>query len=263
MGISRHPAAGHLAFSLENPNILPLGLRRRRITHAIIAGGVTDILTCEKEKEATRSVNVTGVLELSRQLHEEGIKIITFSSDYVFDGRKGDYEENSPVHPLNEYGKQKAELEAGMSETFGAQCLLLRLGKIYDLEKGGGTLLDEMCGRLVRGRPVFAAADQVFCPTFVGDVVEVSFSLAAAGASGLINLCSPEKTSRLELARRAAGCFAEDTALAREILLRDLDEPFERPRDTSMATSRLAGYSDHSFMTLEKALCALREKYGG
>src|SRR3990167_3100968 len=110
---------------LASPNLDALDLTG--YTHALIAAAVTSIARCEKEKEATYQCNVTGTLELIRQLHQKNIVPIAFSSDYVFDGIAGDYTEDSPIHPLNEYGRQKAQLEKGIREICGGNYLLIRL----------------------------------------------------------------------------------------------------------------------------------------
>jgi dTDP-4-dehydrorhamnose reductase len=262
LAFARRPTDDQRPFTLERPDIRPFDLRARGITHAVIAGGVTDPRRCESDPGGTRAVNVDGPLELARQLGEEGIAVAAYSSDYVFDGRFGRYDEDSPVNPLNEYGRQKADLERSLLEGRNPRPLVLRLSKVYDIEKGSGTLLDEMAGLLRGGRPLRAAVDQVFCPTFVDDVVDVTISLARSGATGLVNLCAPGKTSRYDLACRAAALLGAPPGLVNKILLADLDEPFTRPLNTSMITPRLEACLDHTFATLDESLSLLGKEHG-
>ena len=87
---------------------MPICLKRAEDIQALILVAVTKIDTCEEEKAMTRRVNVDGTLELIRQLVNEGIKPVFFSSDYVFDGDTGGYLDESPLNPINEYGHQKS-----------------------------------------------------------------------------------------------------------------------------------------------------------
>src|SRR5205823_2437610 len=145
-----------------------------------------------------------GTLELVRQLWERDIVPIFLSSDYVFDGKRTDgYDDKAPVSPGTEYGRQKAAVEKFLAES-GRSHLVLRLSKVFGLEKGDGTLLDEMAASLMSGRPVAAARDQVFCPTWVVDLVKAIMEVQVRGLRGIVNLCSPQPWSRYELARVVA-----------------------------------------------------------
>ena len=148
--------------------------------------------------------NVDGTLELARQLAGEGVVPVFFSTDLVFDGQDGRYIDDAPTRPLNEYGAQKAEVEQRLPEVCGGRCLVIRLGKVFGLARGDGTLLDEMAGRLTKGQEVAAARDQVFSPVLVGDVVRAVLSLQAVGVTGVVNLQRPEVWSRFDLGRAVA-----------------------------------------------------------
>ena len=119
---------------------------------ALIFAGITPMATCENNFDETKKVNLDGMLELIKQLVSEGIKPIIFSSDQVFDGKFGNYHEDSPLHPRNAYGWFKSELEAYMRENCNGRYLILRLGKVLNLEKHSGSILDEMASILISGK---------------------------------------------------------------------------------------------------------------
>src|SRR5262249_54891367 len=145
--------------------------------YAVITAAVTGLARCEQDREYTRARNVTGTLDLARQLAEEGVTPVFFSTDNVFDGRGGPYPDEAPTSPPNEYGAQKAEVERRLPEVCRGRCLILRLGKVFGLVRGDRTLLDEMADRLTKGQEVAAARDMVFCPVLVGDVVRAVLAL--------------------------------------------------------------------------------------
>jgi dTDP-4-dehydrorhamnose reductase len=256
IGVGRH------ALDLAAPDTDPLDLQTRGITHAVIAAGISRIAACEREPARTRIVNVTGTVDLVRQLQRKGIRVVALSSDYVFDGTAGNYHDAASVSPVNEYGRQKAALEETLLRENGDGLLLVRLSKVFDLVPGSGTLLDEMAARLLAGEPVRAARDQFFCPTLIEDVVTGLMRLLVSGRTGIVHLCAPDRMSRLQLAVGVAAAFGCDPELVREISLRDLDEPFRRPLDTSMIASPIDGMPPAAFAGPDRTIAALRAAYG-
>lgn len=264
LAFARKSDRGFLKFDLARPDIASLNLRLKGVTHAIIASAVTGIGACEKNPEDTRRINVDGVVGLAGQLSQEGIKVTVFSSDYVFDGVDGDYDEYSTVNPLNEYGRQKAEVEARLPKVCSGNYLILRLSKVFDLEKGSGTLLDEMSSKLTQGFHLRAARDQIFCPTYIGDIVNIVRTLVMSESNGLINVCSPEKVSRLNLVQILAEVLDADSNLIEEISISDLGENFNRPKNTSMVSNRLDNYiKDYRYKPLKNCIDEMSFKYKG
>jgi dTDP-4-dehydrorhamnose reductase len=265
VGTSRRcDAPGLLTLDLLDPDIRPLDLVKRGVTHAVIAAAVSGIAACERDPAVTRRINVEGTVSLARQLCENGIKVIALSSDYVFDGTTGDYSETSEVLPVNEYGRQKASMEKLLIENCDAsRLLILRFSKVFDAIRGSGTLIDEMAGRLSRGKEVRAARDQIFCPTRIEDVVAIIAELIETDARGILHVCSPHKISRLELARATAEAFGADLSLLKDISLGDLEEEFKRPLNTSMTCERLKLYLDHPFKDIYESIEELKRNYEG
>ncbi len=224
---------------LSNPDIKSLRLLEMEYKEALIFAAVTKINICEEEKLMTRKVNVDGTLELIRQLIDEGIKPIFFSSDYVFDGKEGSYRDDSPVNPMTEYGKQKAEVEAKMAAITKGNFLVVRLSKIFTLTKNDNTLLDEMARILSSGGVVQAAYDQIFCPTLITDIINALSWLQVEKVTGIVNACSPEAWSRYDLAVSLAKTMKVDVNKVRKASLSEIMTNKERPKNTSMISSAL------------------------
>lgn len=246
---------------LAAPDIRPLKLKESGYEQAILAAAVTGLARCEREMAYTRARNVTGALELAQQLAEQGVLPIFFSSDNVFDGEDGGYDDGAPPHPLNEYGAQKAEVERRLPEVCGGRCLILRLGKVFGLARGDRTLLDEMADRLTRGEAVAAARDMIFSPVLVNDVVRGVLALQTVSATGLFNFCGPEVWSRFDLARALAEALGVDRSLVQGISLDDLKEPFRRPKRADLVCRRLRATVAVEFQPMARCIAALAEQY--
>jgi dTDP-4-dehydrorhamnose reductase len=234
----RQTTNGLLPFDLRDPDLAPLRLRASGHRAVVLAAALPNIEQCETQPEETRTINVAGTLAAAGQAARMGLKVVFLSTDYVFDGETGRYGDDAPPHPITEYGRQKAEVEQRLP-ALAPRHLIVRLSKVFGLERGDGTLLDEMAARFRRGQDVPAAVDQVFCPTLVQDVVKIIGRLLDLDVNGLVNVCVPEIRSRYELAVELAERMRVPHSRVRRISLRDLPGKALRSLNTSMLCPRL------------------------
>ena len=52
-------------------------------------------------------LNIIGTANITKECEKNNIKLIYFSTGYVYEGKKGNYSENDPVKPFNNYGLSK------------------------------------------------------------------------------------------------------------------------------------------------------------
>lgn len=81
----------------------------------------TDLVRAEKEKDLCYQVNVLG----TRNLASLGIPMLYISTEYVFDGEKGNYAETDYPNPLNFYALTKllGEYESRRTRSVVVRCL--------------------------------------------------------------------------------------------------------------------------------------------
>jgi dTDP-4-dehydrorhamnose reductase len=239
IGTSFSRADGRLLhFDIRQPKLAALGLRETGYEAVLIASAKANVAYCETNRDEAYAVNVRGMLELIRQAAALGLRPIFLSSDYVFDGRTGGYDDDARTSPATEYGRHKQLVEQELPNITD-RYLILRLSKIYGLQKGDGTLLDECAAAITSGRELRAADDQVFCPTYVTDLVQAIIGIQKRGLTGVFNVCSPERWSRYQVATALARAMGFDEAVVTRIALHDLPSMAGRPLNTSMMPSRL------------------------
>ena len=61
----------------------------------------------QKNIERSIDLNIVGTANVVKVCRKNNIKIIYFSTGYVYEGKKGNYSENDPVKPFNNYGLSK------------------------------------------------------------------------------------------------------------------------------------------------------------
>jgi dTDP-4-dehydrorhamnose reductase len=203
----------------------------------INAAGYVRVDDAENERESCQRANVTGPTILATVTAARGVKLVTFSSDLVFDGDAGrPYLEADPVAPLNVYGATKAEAERAVLGRC-PDALVVRTSALFgpwdEANFVAGTL------RTLRVGNVFAAAEDItVSPSYVPDVVNATLDLLIDGVSGLWHLASPDPVSWAELARAVARGAGYDLSLVEGRSASTFGWPARRPAYTPLATRR-------------------------
>jgi dTDP-4-dehydrorhamnose reductase len=182
----------------------------RKINPDVIvnAAAYTAVDNAEAEDEIAFSINANAPRVMAEEAARSKAVLIHFSTDYVFDGKKGSaYIESDSPNPLNMYGKSKLEGEAFIQETDGAH-LIFRTSWIYSLRR---ECFVTKVLKLAGSQPVLKiVSDQISNPTWCRMLAEVTGQVLAAGKeiginwfferSGLYHVAGLDYTSRYEWA---------------------------------------------------------------
>ena len=251
---------GHTFFDLRDPDVARLNLEKTGHKAVIIASAKPNIAYCENHAEQAFLVNVTGTLALIKELAKAKIKIFFLSSDYVFDGKKGLYEDLSSTNPTTEYGRQKEIVEKEIPKVTD-NYQIIRLSKTYGLNKGDGTLLDEIAKNFLSNKKMNLAKDQFFSPTYIKDVVQIIKSIQKKSSSKIVNVAAPIRLSRYEVARQLGKQMKADLSLIDPISLHDIESMNNRPLDTSLHCSYLNKFLGPLFTPWKDILRSINENY--
>ncbi|MEA3060859.1 MAG: dTDP-4-dehydrorhamnose reductase, partial [Sphingomonadales bacterium] len=230
---------GRAELDLADESSIAAAIERERPWAVINAAGFVRVADAEAEREACLAANADGPERLAGACRDAGIKLVTFSSDLVFDGRAGrPYDETDPVNPAGVYGFSKAEAERRVLAVLD-EALIVRTSAFF----GPWDRYNfpwQVVSALARGERFAAPAHVEVSPTWVPDLVHATLDLLVDGERGLWHLANPGRISWHEFARRVAEGAGYDpgrivpaeegerstTALtsARGILLRPFDD---------------------------------------
>lgn len=152
---------------------------------------LTSSITCEKNPRLCKTLNYTTAKNIADACKKTGSKMVFISSSYIFDGKKGDYEETDKPNPKNEYAKYKVLAER---EVLNIQnSLVIRVDIMYGYngkkEKNGvfgNSILREEEIKLKE-------PDQIRTPVFVEDVARSILFLTEKKQSGIFHVAGMEK----------------------------------------------------------------------
>ncbi len=225
-----------LPFDLRHPALQVLNLEETGHEAVIIASAKPNIAWCEAHPQEAYALNVTGTLKLVEQLSRTSLKTIFLSSDYVFNGERGNYSDTAETSPTTEYGRQKAEVEKEIPHLTN-NYTILRLSKIYGTDWRDATLLDLLAADLLQAKKITVASDQFFSPTHVNDVVSMTLFAQEKNIKGLANLCYTQAYSRYQIAKKIAEGLQLSSSLLDVQSLHSIPAMKDRPLNTSLVCS--------------------------
>jgi len=233
-----HASGGFLQLDMREADAVRALLKEHRPNLVAVPAANPFVDYCELHPQETRRVNVEGTLNVARACREIGARMIFYSSDYVYDGVKGVYTEDDAPNPINEYGRQKAEAEAGVMAA-DPRNLVLRTSGAYGWQWEPKNFALQIRTRLGRGESMTVADDVRYNPTYVENLAEITVALAAAGASGIFHAVGAEEIVRHAFAVRVARAFGLDPALLIPTPAARLGSPTPRPKESSLRTDKV------------------------
>ena len=137
------------------------------------AAAWTNVDGAEDDPQGAAAVNVGGTAHAAAL----GAPLVTYSTDYVFDGTKGEpYVESDAPAPASAYGRTKLHAEAAAGE----RAWIVRTSWLFG--ETGHNFVRTML-RLGAGRDeVSVVDDQRGCPTYVGHLADATRALVESGA---------------------------------------------------------------------------------
>jgi dTDP-4-dehydrorhamnose reductase len=195
---------------------------------------------------------------LATEAWDLGLTPVYLSTDYVFDGSRGNRTEQEPTCPTTEYGRQKAEMEAWLQDR-DEPSLIARSSKIVSAETGTHSVIGQLAVEFRSGKAVRAAEDQIFSPMHVNDTAKVLIELAEARETGLFNVAGEVPFSRYELSRLLADEIVRVAPHVAPKLLRCrlAEIPFAetRPLNTTLSVAKMRRTVFAEFISMQ-TVCA-------
>lgn len=195
----------------------------------------TAVDKAESDVETCFAVNEVGTGNLSDAAFEFGARLIAVSTDYVYDGLKGDtYVETDATHPIGVYGRSKlaGELRCRPQDT------IVRTSWVMGLR--GRNVLHVIADRVARNEPVRFVTDQVGTPTFSADLARTLATFARQPLGGIWHVANRGTTSWFTVAETAARAFGAPEGFVTPIVTEELSPTpaAARPPRSDLSTQK-------------------------
>ncbi|MHB8588734.1 MAG: SDR family oxidoreductase [Candidatus Dormibacteraceae bacterium] len=196
----------------------------------------------ETEKDLAFAVNAEGPSNVARACARHRIRMVHFSTNFVFDGALDrPYLESHVAAPLSVYGASKLEGEQRVLDV-QPHALVIRTSALFG-DRGsaikGGSFPDRILSLAQRGEPLRVVADQKVNPTYAAELAPVALELAESELEGLVHVVAAGCAGWDELARAVLAEFHVE-AVVEAVSSADLGAPAPRPLNGCLASDRVA-----------------------
>lgn len=209
----------------------------------IHTAAMTNVDLCEDEVDKAYSVNADATGNLAHIADDLGCKIIYVSTDFVFDGKQGNYKENDAVNPLGVYAKSKYQGEVQLRENCG-DWAIARVSVLYGWHERDN-FTTWVINSLHRKEKINIVTDQINSPTYADNAAEALYAIAKCDGKGIYHTAGNDLISRYDFTLKIADAFNLDKSLINPISSNSFVQKAPRPRDSSLNVEHI--YEDLNF----------------
>lgn len=205
---------GPIKIDITDPKSISDFFKNHKFDYLILFSAFTDVDGAEKQRNDKSAIcwkiNVDGVKNIAEHCKNTGRGIIFISTDFVFDGKNGPYNENDQVgnnpNAVSWYGITKIEGEKIISKL--NKYIILRISYPY---RGRFKEKDDHLKRIIRQYqqknlyPMFA--DQQITPTFIDDLAPGINLLLENKQNGIFHIASNTPTTPFKTAQKLLEKF--------------------------------------------------------
>lgn len=243
-----------LSADLNDAAALARALDRARPDAVIHCAALADAEICAREPGRALLENLTATVRLAEACRARGARLVTISTDLVFDGGRAFSTENSPARPLTEYGRSKLAAEDATLQA-SPDAVVLRVALICGRGHGARLSASEaVAQRLQRGEAVTLYDDEWRTPVDPESVAgAIRAVLSRPAAAGRFHIAGAERITRTELGLRVARAFGLDASLIHRAP-QSSHPGAPRPADVSLDISRAREELGYAPRPLEEAV---------
>lgn len=240
-------AAGLARTALDLTDAAAVTARFRRDAPAAVVhcAGLTRNPACTADPALARRLNVEVTRQLADLCAAAGAPLVFFSTDLVFDGRRGGYRETDPVNPQSVYAETKAGAERAVLAS--PQHVVLRTSLNYGRSPGGDRAFNEELVRAWQaGRATTLFTDEFRCPIAAEVTARATWELvgqlvhpgSGGRPAGVYHLAGTERLSRWQLGELIAARHPDAHPRLTPVSLNEYSGP-PRPPDCSLDCARV------------------------
>ena len=221
----------------------------------IHTGALTHVDKCEVEVDLSYNATVVSTANLVDYSSRIGAKFIYLSTDYVFDGKSGPYNEGDTLAPLNVYGTHKLAAENIIIEN-SKNYLIFRITNVYGDEIRCKNFLARIIQEIRSGKSEFSAPyDQFATPINACDIARAIKISLQLNLTGIYHLSSTDYMSRVQLLQKIFEYFPEKDLSVVPLKTADLNQVAKRPLLGGLCAAKfISDVPDFKFTNIDNYL---------
>jgi dTDP-4-dehydrorhamnose reductase len=174
-------------------------VKDKNIDYIINCAAYNDVDKAEEESGKCFALNSIAPKNLALISKEIGAVYVTYSTDFVFDGKKKNpYTEEDTPNPISVYAKSKAEGEENVLDTY-EKSFVIRTSWVFGM--GNNNFNKQVINWSKNRCELNIVDDQISVPTYSKDLAEYSWKLIKSNKFGLYHLSNGGTASKYDQAK--------------------------------------------------------------
>lgn len=195
---------------------------------------LTSSIQCEQNPSLAYSLNYLTAKNISEVVQEIDATMIFFSSSYIFDGKRGNYNERDQPSPENEYARTKIMAENEILKN--PKSIILRVDIMYGYN--GADKKNGVFDKILSGSPLpLREPNQLRQPLLVDDVPEIIIKLINKKQFGIFHIAGPTRTKMIDFLRKLELLVRDNTKIS--ISHEKPEIEIKIPQNATLDTSKL------------------------
>ena len=248
-------------FNLLKHNIEDV-LSKYKITHVVFFTAISRPQDCQKNKLLSEKINVVFTKKAINSIIKKKTYFVFISSDYIFNGKKGNYSENSRPDARVLYGKQKLKIENFLKKKKSKNFSILRCPKTCGDNIGDKSIFTNFLSECLKKKKFFTLAkDQIFTALYVKDLIKIIDLFLKGNIYGKYNICGNQSYSRLEYCKRILKKMRIKNVHLKPEYLKNLSGIKNIPLNVSLDNSKIIKKINFNFTSFNQYINILIKKY--
>lgn len=253
------PSERYLEMDITNQLKIAEIFTNYKPTHIIHTAALTNVDYCELNPEECQEVNVLATQKLWNEAQKINAHFQLLSTDFIFDGLKGNYKETDEPSAVSIYGQSKVDAEQVLINSENKNWSIARTIIVYgtanNLSRTNIVLWS--ISALSKGEPMKIINDQFRMPTWADDLAWGCLEICRRDKKGIFHLCGPELMAVNEIVFRIAKHLGKSTENVEIISSSTLNQPAKRPPRTGFDLSKSRSELGYNPKTIEETITIL------
>ena len=253
------PSERYLEMDITNQPKIAEIFTNYKPTHIIHTAALTNVDYCELNPEECKEVNVLATQKLWEEAQKINAHFQLLSTDFIFDGLKGNYKETDEPSAVSIYGQSKVDAEHvlinSQNKNWSIARTIIVYGTANNLSRTNIVLWS--IDALTKGDPMKIIDDQFRMPTWADDLAWGCLEICRRDKTGIFHLCGPELMAVNEIVFRIAKHLGKSIENVEIISSSTLNQPAKRPPRTGFDLTKSRTELGYNPKKLEETITIL------
>jgi len=224
--------------NLQNADINNL-VEQLKVETIVHCAALSSPDACEVDRFMCKKMNIEVTSRIASACRDYGVHLVFLSTDFIFDGIKGNYTEDDAINPISYYGESKMESE-NLLKAMGIPHTIVRTSLVYgyDEKLSRPNILTRVVQYLGKHQKYRVPTDQFRTPTLAEDLAKGIEAIVDNKKEGLYNIAGGDIISVADFAYQIAKAFNLDESLLQRVTTKELSEPAPRPLNSSLVIEK-------------------------